>query len=309
MPDPNRNGARQIIDGVECVFWDGYWIKRYDPPKDTMAAKKQLIDALTRRLFNHMEHGINMPGKRLNEARAAYAAEQDPQKRRVKAAMLAGALSNRAADIFKKIVELQECGVEITPDNELMRECGRCLMEALEFGKGVKHRSGDEGIDELWGEPFKAFTMPVEDFYDSRYAKIARAMTDIDNIGGAMVGCLDSGRPFRGIAALIEAFTRAARAKCETLRTDPAIFEVWPSFVVAGDELSEFQAQLPPAPSEFDQWQALEGKRLIEEGKQLLTFIARARVSMPKSTERFLSGCNRYREQCVAGARRLGELR
>ncbi|MGC4093589.1 MAG: hypothetical protein QM756_37965 [Polyangiaceae bacterium] len=37
----------------------------------------------------------------------------------------------------------------------------------------VLHRSGEEGIDELWGEPFKAFAFPIEEFYKSRYIKIA----------------------------------------------------------------------------------------------------------------------------------------
>jgi hypothetical protein len=46
----------------------------------------------------------------------------------------------------------------------------------------VLHRSGDEGIDELWGEPFRAFSIPVEAFYESRYIKIAQALREIDRI-------------------------------------------------------------------------------------------------------------------------------
>ena len=57
---------------------------------------------------------------------------------------------------------------------------------------------GEEGIDELWGEPFKAFTMPIEKFYESRYIKIAQTMRDIDAIAGAMVEmrCQEKQRPF-----------------------------------------------------------------------------------------------------------------
>ena len=168
MAAPVENGTCKEIEGEKRVFYDGYWIKRYDPPADTWVAKKQLIDALTRRLFNHTEHGINIPGRRLDEAREAYNREADPALRRIKGAMLAGALFNRAADIFTHLVELESAGVHIESSNDLMRECGRCLTEALEFGRNVRHRSGDEGIDELWGEPFKAFTMPVEAFYQSR---------------------------------------------------------------------------------------------------------------------------------------------
>lgn len=165
---PPPNGTRRVIDGVERVYYDGYWVKTYPIPKDTVQAKRTLIAALTRRLFNHVEHGLNIPGKRLDEARAAYESETDPQKKRVKGAMLAGALFNRATDIFTKLTELEELGVKITPDNALMRECGRCLQEALSLGRLVLHRSGEEGIDELWGEPFRAFSIPIEDFYESR---------------------------------------------------------------------------------------------------------------------------------------------
>jgi len=298
MSEQISNGTRRDIADKPCVFYDGYWIKRYEPPKDSLAAKKQLIEALTRRLFNHMEHGINLPGKRLNEVRRAYETERDPQKKRVKGAMLAGALFNRAADIFKKIVELQECGVEIKQDDALMQECGRCLMEALEFGKRVKHRSGDESIDELWGEPFKVFSMPIEAFYESRYIKIAQAMREIDRIGEGLGRCLEASLPFEGVEARILAFTQAAKAKCETLRTDPSILEVWPSFVVAGDYLSDFQPKLPPTAPASAHWQVKEGKRLIEEGKQLATDITRARVAMPKSTSLFLGRCEDYRRAC-----------
>ena len=41
---------------------------------------------------------------------------------------------------------------------------------------------GEEGIDELWGEPFRAFSIPVEDFYESRYIKIGQIMRDIDSL-------------------------------------------------------------------------------------------------------------------------------
>ncbi|HNQ76767.1 MAG TPA: hypothetical protein PKM39_09050, partial [Pseudothauera hydrothermalis] len=169
MNTPIANGTVREIDGVKRIHYDGYWIKMYDPPVDSLQAKKALIGALTRRLFNHVEHGINIPGRRVGEARAAFQAETDPARRRVKGAMLAGALFNRATDIFTKLVELQEQGVEIDQDNALMRECGACLQEALSLGRLVLHRSGEEGIDELWGEPFRAFSIPVEAFYESRY--------------------------------------------------------------------------------------------------------------------------------------------
>src|ERR1019366_7670090 len=146
-------------------------------------------------------------------------------------AMLAGCLFNRAADIFTKLVEIQAIGVAITADNALMRECGEYLQEALSLGKQVLHRSGEEGLDELWGEPFKAFAFPIEDFYNSRYIKIARTFARAPS--------------FSGVDRLVDDFAQAAKVKCETLRTDPDIFDVWTSFAVSGERLAEVEPLLP----------------------------------------------------------------
>ena len=303
MAEEIANGTEQDIDGIPCVFYYGYWIKRYEAPADTWATKKRLIDALTRRLFNHMEHGINIPGNRLDQARDAYAAE--PARKRVKAAMLAGALFNRAADIFTHLVELEACGVHIAPDNDLMRECGQCLTEALEFGRQVRHRSGDEGIDELWGEPFKAFTMPIEAFYESRYVKIAMTMRDIDRVTDCMIRCLAGSPLFADIASPIRSLAEAAQHKCETLRTDPDIFDVWASFVVAAETLNGFEPRLPASPSTAERDEAAHGKRLIAKGVQLVSDVTRARTPMPKSTAEYLEECEifaRLRKKAPATA-------
>jgi hypothetical protein len=295
MPESIANGTRREIDGRPSVFYDGYWIKWYDPPPDSEAVRTRLIKALTRRLFNHVEHGINIPGFRLKEARQAYEREADPERKRVNGAMLAGALFNRAGDIFTKVVELKAVGVEIAPDDPLMRECGQCLLEALDLGKIVRHRSGDEGIDELWGEPFKAFTQPIETFYTSRYIKMAQAMRDIDRVGAAIIATFVGSTQIVEIAPRIHSFTEAAKRKCEILRTDPAIFEVWPAFVVATEHLCKVQPTLPPAPTRAEIREAQAGTRLIQDGTALVTHIVRARVAMPVSTREYLDRCQQFR--------------
>jgi len=65
------NGTKRAMSGQQRVFYDGYWVKAYDTPADTLTAKKRLIEALTRRLFNHVEHGVNIPGTRLEEAQVS----------------------------------------------------------------------------------------------------------------------------------------------------------------------------------------------------------------------------------------------
>ncbi|MDX5364152.1 MAG: hypothetical protein LPJ91_08380 [Pseudazoarcus pumilus] len=296
MNEALENGTTRVIDGVRRVFYDGYWIKAYDPPADSLKEKRHLIEALTRRLFNHVEHGINVPGFRLDEARAAYDAETSPERKRVKGAMLAGALFNRAADNFSRLVSLQAKGVDVTRDNALMRECGQCLQEALSLGRMVLHRSGEEGIDELWGEPFRAFSIPIEAFYQSRYLKIAEALRCIDRIAAAMIGTFGNSLLFRGIEQPVEALCAAAKAKCETLRTDDDIFDIWTDFVVASEHVAAFAPRLVNAPTLETIQFAGEGRQLIVRGRDLIGDIARARVAMPKSTREYVERCERYRE-------------
>jgi hypothetical protein len=297
--DVPAEGSRRMFHQVERVFYCGYWIKTYPVPADTLRAKKDLIEALTRRLFNHTEHGLNVPGARLNAARAAFDTETDPAKRRVKGAMLAGALFNRANDIFRRLVDLQTDGVDVESDYPLVRECGRCLMEALELGRHVLHRSGEEGIDELWGEPFRLFSSTLEAFYEGRYIKIGMAMRDIDAIAASIVANFGDIPVFAGVRTVIMELAAAARVKIETLRTDPDIFDVWSEFVTAGERLASFA----PAPSPVDVERLPlsrahgvdDGLQLLRKGRALEFHIVRARTPMPKSTREFIERCEFYR--------------
>lgn len=294
MDEPTPEGTVAVIDGVRRIYYDGYWLKAYEPPADSLDAKKRLIQALTRRLFNHVEHGINIPGKRLEDARRAYESEDDPARKRVKGAMYAGAMFNRATDIFTKLVELQELGIEIATDNPLMRECGGCLQEALKLGRLVLHRSGDEGIDELWGEPFRAFSIPVEAFYESRYIKIAQALREVDRLAAVMASTLAATPLFSGIEPLVLEFARIAKIKCETLRTDPDIFDVWADFVTASERLGAVAPALSPAADETSRQLATDGLHLILQGRNLVTDIIRARVTMPKSAREYIERCETF---------------
>jgi hypothetical protein len=292
-------GKKQIVGGQLRVYYYGYWVKAYEAPADTLLAKKLLIEGLARRLFNHCEHGINIPGRRLDHARAAYEAESDPERKRVKGAMLAGCIFNRATDIFTKLVEIQALGVTIEYDNALMRECGALLQESLTLGQMVLHRSGEEGLDELWGEPFKAFSFSIEDFYNSRYVKIAQTMRAIDGTRDAMLEAFASLPAFAPAGALLRAFADAAKIKCETLRTDPEIFEVWTSFVVSGERLAGFRPR-SGGDAAASQEQASEGLRILAAGKALIYDVTRARVPMPKSAREFGERCEKFRRLCAA---------
>ncbi|MCB1759698.1 MAG: hypothetical protein KDI68_07950 [Gammaproteobacteria bacterium] len=292
MNNQSENGTRRRINDKECVYYDGYWIRFYAVPEDTLATRKLLIDHLTRRTFHHTESGINTPGEHLDVARLAYQMQTDPSRRRVNGAMLAGALFNRATDIFTAVVELEAKGVKVSEDNELLRECGDCFKEALELGKQVKHYSGEEGIDELWGEPFKAFTQSTIQFFESRYLKIAQTMRDIDRIGIHLQQALGQEPLFGPANGLIESLVIAAKLQLETMKTDPAFFTVWPEFIANRENLEAFD---PMGDSDETRRRHLEkGVKLIRKGCALITYLSEARVPMPKSMQSYLDRCAQF---------------
>jgi hypothetical protein len=289
------NGDRRFCDDVEYIFYYGYWIRYYAPLEDSMANRKRLIDSLTRRAFHHTEAGINTPGQSLEQARAAYQNQTNPARRRVNAAMLAGSLFNRATDLFTSIVDLAELGVKVSDNNELMGECSDCFEEALTLGKQVKHHSGCEGIDEIWGEPFKAFTMSPAEFYQSRFIKIAQSMRDIDRVGDCMIETFCSSNIFADTSDTIMAYVAVAKRVSETMKKDPIIFHIWPEFVALAEALDAFEPKLPGDAEKLTQMKTGQGMALLREGKRLVSYIAGARVPMPLSTEQYIAKCAQYR--------------
>ena len=295
MVDEIENGTVRAFRNVDHVYYDGYWIRYYEPPPETLSEKKKLLDALTRRTFHHTEPGINTPGKKLEQAREAYDREHDPRRKRINAAMLAGALFNRATDIFTTIVDLEQGGIRITRENELMRQCSDCFSEALSLSKNVKHHSGEEGVDELWGEPVKVFTMAISDYYTSRYRKIAQAMREIDQIGACIHEALHCLPWFIDALPLMDDFIRIAKNECELLRSDPDYFSIWPEFVSDGEKILDFAPALPEDAELVLQRHIRRGTALLYAGKDVITWIANVRVPMPVSTRRYLDDCQAYR--------------
>ena len=285
------DGTIREIDSIKYIYFDRCWILYYEPPTDTVANRKALITHLTKRTFHNTESGINTPGYRLQEARSAYEAETNLKRKRVNAAMLAGALFNRATDIFTAIAEFGSQGIVVTRSNELMKECSGFFKEALELGKSVKDFSGEEGIDELWGEPFRAFTVSPAQFYSSRYIKISQTWHNIDTITATMFQCISSHPEYKALHPLLSNFAIAAKCESETMKSDPLIFNIWPEFVSSGEALEEFRHKINPSDSLEHQFLLKEGLSLVWRGKKLITWIAAARVPMPQSTKCFEQAC------------------
>ncbi|MGH8119437.1 MAG: hypothetical protein ACRESK_02355, partial [Gammaproteobacteria bacterium] len=243
----------------------------------------------------HTEPGINTPGYRTDEIRRLYKAERDPAKKRVKGAMLAGSLLNRGADIMTAIVDLQEAGVMIGTGHPLLKECGKCFLEALQLGENVRLGSGGEGLDELWGEPFKVFSMTMEKFYESRYIKVALTMSEIDKITNILTTIIDKYPALAEAIPKIRELGEAAKLACETIRSDPVIFEVWPRYVAAREALEDYvEEYLREHELEYGNG---NGRKtiieLIRDGGGLLQRLSTVRVPMPETTNKFIDKCNK----------------
>lgn len=288
-----ENGAIRECNGKICIFIDGYWVRYYAPPANTMAEKKALIFSLRRRVFHHTEQGINSPGWRLEIARKYYEQEQDPARKRVKAAMLAGSLFNRATDIFSGVVELEEKGIHVDQDNALMRQCEACFVEALELGKQVKHFSGEEGVDELWGEPFKAFSYPMDRFFESRYIKLAQTFKAIDCIIDRMLEVFSVVEGFDGVLPMLEELREASKTEVETMRRDEVIYEVWPRYVASKEAIANFKpCGLSSHEDSLRYWE--DGLRLLHMGKDVISHLSGVRVPMPVTTANYMANCDLY---------------
>jgi len=291
------SGERRSRDGTEYIHYHGYWVRYYQPIEESLASRKTLIDHLTRRAFHHTEPGINTPGERLAMARTAYEEQSAPSLKRVNAAMLAGALFNRATDIFTAIVELEEKGVRISRDNELMKACGKYFKEALELGKQVRHFSGEEGIDELWGEPFRAFTLPITAYYESRFIKVAQTMANIDALCATLNETFADRPEFSGVSSLINVYASAAKHECETMKSDVCIFDIWPRFVAAGEALASIELDIQPNCSRECRYVMEDAHKTLMAGRDLINWVARARVPMPSSTKEYIARCEALKER------------
>ena len=287
------NGSRKEINSKPHIFYDGYWIRYYPPPEETLSAKRDLLLVLTRRTFHHTEPGINTPGNRVEIARQAYESERAPERKRVNAAMLAGALFNRATDLFTSIVDLEERGIRIDTDNELMTQCSECFQEALELGKQVRHSSGHEGIDELWGEPLKVFTQSIAAYYESRYVKIAQAMQAIDDVAEHMVSTFKAIPGFDEAENGILDYARAARQESEIMKSDPDFFYSWPEFVTLAARIKHYEPSINSGKANLEEVHGW-GKRLLSEGVDLISYMAGVRVPMPKSTREYLDKLEQF---------------
>ncbi|MDX1519936.1 MAG: hypothetical protein R3318_07405, partial [Gammaproteobacteria bacterium] len=177
---------------------------------------------------------------------------------------------------------------------------GAVTIEACRFesnharARGGGLNDGGEGNTELWGEPFRVFTMSMSEFFETRYIKLAQTMSGIDRVAGAMMSVIKCHKAFNGMKILLDDFALTAKHACETLRSDPAIFEVWPAYVAAKELFEEYPLVIPDNIKDEEKSRLNEQFRVIKEGGELLARLANLRVPIPESVESFIEKCESY---------------
>jgi hypothetical protein len=125
--------------------------------------------------------------------------------------------------------------------------------------------------------------------------KIAMTMKNIDQMAEFMADCMKGDPRFPGLDQLILNYAKTARRKCETLRTDDDIYDVWSDFVVAGEAITDFVPDTNAVTSGEPMVDALDVKHMLKAGVRLISFITRARTPMPVSTQNYLNECAQYK--------------
>jgi len=130
--------------------------------------------------------------------------------------------------------------------------------------------------------------MSMEDFFESRYIKIALTMRDLDRIAAELVNmALDFG--YDDLEEPVLEFADVCKQISEIAKSDSDIFQVWPRYVVAREQLSTY-CERCSSDRDFGKRMLIDDSyRLIREGKDLMSYLAGTRVPMPVSLRDFLN--------------------
>jgi len=158
----------------------------------------------------------------------------------------------------------------------------------------------EEGIDEVWGEPFRAFTTPIADYYESRYIKVAQTMNNIESLANTIKTTFCGQPEFSQLASIIDTYADAAKHECETMKSDSTIFDIWPRFVATGEDVANFEPAIQPGHSLEHQYSMEHAMQTLVAGRNLINWVARARVPMPKSTELYVVRCAALSDRLAA---------
>ena len=116
-------------------------------------------------------------------------------------------------------------------------------------------------------------------------------MANIDYIAKMLLDTLGNRPEFADLEKQVIAFASAARKESETMKSDSCHFDIWPRFVATGESLE----QLKPSPSadcsRECEYVMEHAYQTLVAGRDLIKWVAQARVPMPESTRDFAKRC------------------
>ena len=81
------------------------------------------------------------------------------------------------------------------------------------------------------------------------------------------------------------------------MRTDKHIFKVWPRFVAARESIENYRPDVPEINQDDNDFRRIyDGIELLQQGKEIITYLSSARVPMPKTAKAYLERCDIYQE-------------
>ena len=173
----------------------------------------------------------------------------------------------------------------------------KMLYRSTRAGKNIKLIHGDDNVNdvnELWGEPFRVFSLPIEEYYQSRYIKIAQTMAEIDLVTEEILNLIKLSPLFSDAKDKVVELSVASKLACETLRSDPVIFEIWPRYVIAREAVDDYTIDLASVKETEMRIKYKEGYELIKEGGSLVTVLSSLRVPIPDSVKNYVKKCEEY---------------
>ena len=105
---------------------------------------------------------------------------------------------------------------------------------------------------------------------------------------------------FRNQLQLIEELATSGKNTMETLRSDPAIIEIWPRFVTAAERVADCKPTLGEDATRREQALGKRGIDIFHRCGTLIEDLTNYRIPMPKTTQTLLQDCDQFKERYAA---------
>lgn len=81
------------------------------------------------------------------------------------------------------------------------------------------------------------------------------------------------------------------------MKSDVCIFDIWPRFVAAGEALGNINLAIQPDCSRECRYVMEDAHKALIAGRDLINWVARARVPMPHSSKGYIERCEALKER------------